>query len=290
MDAIYVQIPAYRDRELGKTLLDLYAKAANPRRLRTAVLWQRGPDERLDRRIAALPNLELIEVPHQQSRGCNWARNQLQQGWRGEPFTLLLDSHQRFVANWDDMVIAMYRGLRRRGVAKPMITGYLPAYDPEREPGARLKRPYKIYPMARDAGILTRLTSYPIPFWTSLRGPIPANFLSLHFAFVGGWFNEEVVFDPEVYFFGDEVLASARAFTSGYDMFHPHRILGWHCFNRRSRVPHWDDHAGWGDLQTRSMVRIRKVLTRSYRGRFGLGRERSLADYESHILTKLIEH
>jgi hypothetical protein len=39
---IFVQIPAYRDPDLGPTLEDLFAKAADPDALRVVVLWQRA--------------------------------------------------------------------------------------------------------------------------------------------------------------------------------------------------------------------------------------------------------
>ena len=45
---IFVQIPAYRDTELGATVRDLVKKARDPASLRIAVLWQKGPDEEFD--------------------------------------------------------------------------------------------------------------------------------------------------------------------------------------------------------------------------------------------------
>jgi hypothetical protein len=285
---IYVQVPAYRDRELAKTLLDLYRKAAEPKQLRARVVWQHSADEVLPQAVRDLPALEIVDVPFARSRGCNWARSLLQRDWRGEPYTLLIDSHQRFVRDWDVQLIRMHRELCG-GIEKPLITGYLPAYDPEREPGGRRKRPYKIYPLAREQGVLTKLTSYPIPFWTSLHRPIAADFVSLHFIFAAGEFNRELPFDPKIYFFGDEVVTSARAFTAGYDLFHPHVIVGWHCYDRKTRIPHWNDHPGWRDQHERSVVHMRRLLQGRDRSGYGLGNARSLDDYEKSIQVKLVE-
>jgi hypothetical protein len=289
MDSIYVQVPAYRDRELSRTLLDLYGKAANPRRLRVAVVWQHDDDEVLSDGVRELPNLEIIDVPYQNSLGCNWARNILQQRWRGERYTLLIDSHHRFARNWDVETLKMYSQLQARGIRKPLLTTYLPAYEPHREPGGRRKRPYKIYWHSREEGLLTRLTSYPIAHWTSLHTPIEADFASLHFLFVAGQFNEEIPFDPEIYFFGDEVLVSLRAFTAGYDLFHPHRVVGWHCYNRESRIPHWDDHQRWYQQHQRSLLRMRKLFQGRYRGPYGLGSRRRIRDFEDRIQMRLVE-
>ncbi len=289
-DQIYVQIPSYRDCELPATLLDLYRKAAEPERLRVRVVWQFGEGENLPSAVRELPGLELEAVPHKESKGCNWARRRLQQAWRGEPYTLLLDSHHRFIRYWDRELMAMFRQIKRSGTAKPIITGYLPAYDPEREPQARKRRPYKIYPLSREDGLLSRLTSYPIPGHDKLLAPISADFASLHFLFAEGRFNQEIQFDPAIYFFGDEVVTSLRAFTHGYDLFHPHRVIGWHCYNRATRVPHWNDHAGWHRQQKASMSLMRRLFSGTYRGRYGPGTERRIADYEDHILVRLIEN
>jgi hypothetical protein len=288
MDAIYVQVPAYRDHELERTLLELYGKAARPERLRVGVVWQHAEEERLSARVRALPGLEILDVPYQESGGCNWARNLLQQRWRGEPYTLLIDSHHRFPRGWDVKTVDLFSGLHEGGVAKPILTAYLPSYEPAREPGGRKKRPYRIYALGRDEGILTKLTSYPIPLWTALRRPIEADFASLHFLFTFGRFNEEVRFDPEVYLFGDEVLTGLRAFTAGYDLFHAHVVLGWHCYDRRSRTPHWDDHQQWREQQRRSLDKLRALFSGFYDGPYGLGSRRTLEDYEDVIQTRLV--
>jgi Glycosyltransferase (GlcNAc) len=286
---IYVQIPAYRDSELPKTLLDLYAKAAAPERLRTCVIWQRGPDETLPSTVRALPRLDIVEFAAETSQGCNWARAIAQQRWGEEEYTLVIDSHHRFVRGWDEAAIAMHKQLCDRGVAKPLLTAYLPAYDPQREPGARRKRPYRIIPYGRDHGVLTRLASTPIPLWTSLSEPLDADFLSLHFIFAAGQFNDEIRFSPRIYFFGDEVVTGVRAYTSGYDLYHPHRLLGWHCYDRSGRVPHWDDHPGWHHQHEQSLSVMRRFLTGDYTDDIlRLGTQRTVADYEAHTLTKLV--
>ncbi|ART68821.1 hypothetical protein BTO20_09665 [Mycobacterium dioxanotrophicus] len=286
---IYVQIPAYRDTELPKTLLDLYGKAAAPERLRTCVIWQHAPHESLPREVWELPGIEIVDIDADRSRGCNWARSMAQQRWQDEEYTLIIDSHHRFARGWDDAAIAMHRQLRDQGVRKPLLTAYLPAYDPQREPGARRKRPYRIIPYGRDRGILTKLASTPIPWWTSLTEPVVADFVSLHFIFTAGEFNRDIRFSPRIYFFGDEVVTSVRAYTHGYDLYHPHRILGWHCFDRAGRVPHWNDHPDWHQQHERSLSVMRRFFAGDYIDDvLVLGTERTVAEFENHTLTPLV--
>jgi hypothetical protein len=282
---VYVQIPAYRDRELSATLLDLYENATRPARLRTRVVWQHAPGEALDPLVADLPGLELVPFPHIESRGCNWARAQLQDAWNGERYTLLLDSHHRFVPGWDDVMVGMYEDLRARGVAKPLLTAYLPPYDPARDRASWQRKAYKIYPMSRDDGVLTRLTSHPM--LPGLPGPVEAEFLSLHFVFADGAFNRTVRFDPDIYFFGDEVLTGLRAFTWGYDLFHPHVVVGWHLYDRATRVTHWADHALWHEQQAASLAKLRTLFAGAPTEL--LGPHRTVAAYEDWIMAPLVE-
>jgi hypothetical protein len=65
---IFVQIPAYRDPELSPTLHDLFSKARNPEALRVAVLWQRAPDDRVEREVLRRKNLEIIDVSYRDSK------------------------------------------------------------------------------------------------------------------------------------------------------------------------------------------------------------------------------
>jgi hypothetical protein len=67
-----------------------------------------------------------------------------------------------------------------------------------------------------------------IPNWETLTEPIPSRFYSAHFCFTLGQFTKEVSHDPEFYFHGEEISIAVRAFTHGYDLFHPHKLVIWH--------------------------------------------------------------
>jgi hypothetical protein len=140
--------------------------------------------------------------------------------------------------------------------------------------------------LGRQEGVLTKLTSYPITAWRTLEAPIPADFLSLHFLFAAGRFNSEVPADPEIYFFGDEVAMGMRAFTWGYELLHPHRVLGWHAYDRTCRVPHWDDHPDWHQRHRKSLARLRRLFRGSGDG---LGPVRRIDEYEQRIMLDLVE-
>lgn len=286
---IFVQIPAYRDAELASTVRSLYARADRPDRLRTVIAWQRGPDEGdLPADVRELPGIEILETAARESRGPNRARRDIQLRYDGEDLTLMLDSHMRFVPGWDTAAIEMLAAISARSDDRAILTAYLPGFIPRAGARGRRTQPTRIYPLHRQDGVLTRLTSYPLPFWQRLDEPVEAEYLSLHFVLARGEFNEAVPHDPEIYFFGDEVALGCRAYTHGWTLWHPHRVIGWHAYDRSTRVPHWDTHPQWHAAHLRSLARLRAMFAGEPQYRDLLGRDRSVADYERHIMTPLV--
>lgn len=283
---IYIQIPAYRDSELQPTLYDMMQQAARPEQLRIGIAWQYDEGrERLDFSFIEKHKMEVIKIPASQSKGCNWARSLLQEKWNGEKYTLFLDSHHRFVPGWDEQVIDMYESLRSRS-QKPILSAYLPVYDPFNDPSGRGHAPLKICFHERRKGMAFRLNSKEMK--SPLNEPFAAHFTSLHFLFAEGAINKDIQFDPSIYFFADEIAVALRAYTKGYDLFHPHTILGWHLYDRATRVTHWADHAGWRKQMEASEERLFRLYRGYITGRFGVGLQRSVKNYEDYIGMSLI--
>ena len=256
--SIFVQIASYRDPELAHTIADCVANAASPERLSFGICWQRDPSESLP--CAGSRGVRVVEVPYQESRGVCWARRAIQALYDGEDYTLQLDSHHRFVPGWDEQCLALMDGLRSRGVARPLLTTYAPSYDPQTDPDGRAQAAWKITfdKFAPSGGLVQR----PAVMRSAEQGagPLPARFLSAHFAFADGRFCLDVPYDEQLYFHGEEIDVAVRAFTKGYDLFHPDRIIVWHEYSRNYRRKHWDDHPDWWMADARSQERVRQRL------------------------------
>jgi hypothetical protein len=126
-----------------------------------------------------------------------------------------------------------------------------------------------------------------IPNWQNLTEPVPARFYSAHYCFTLGQFCEEVPHDEQYYFHGEEISIAARAFTWGFDLFHPHKVLIWHEYTRKGRIKCWDDDKDWGTKNNISHLKNRKLFGmdgESYNpkefGKYGFGYIRTLRDYE----------
>ena len=285
---IFIQIASYRDPQLLPTIRDCIKNAKNPKNLVFGICWQRDQSESLEE-FADDKRFKIIDVPHLESRGACWARNKIQQLYSNEKYTFQLDSHHRFVQNWDELLINMIKDLQKKGHKKPLLTSYIPSFDPENDPDARIQKPWKMdFDRFIPEGPVFFLPST-IDNWQQLDSPIAARFYSAHFCFTLGEFANEVQHDPEYYFHGEEISIAVRAFTHGYDLFHPHRVIAWHEYTRKGRTKHWDDVKDWGKLNS-NCHRRNKILfgmdgedPKSIDfGKYGFGTERSLEDYERY--------
>ena len=280
--SIFVSIAAYRDPELVPTIEHCLSNAKSPDQIHFGLCWQHGEDEKLPSSIMNDPRMRIRDVDWRQSKGACWARAQIMDLWDGEDYYLQIDSHHRFAKHWDAKLI---RFARLTKSPKPVLTAYCPPYEPGDETN-RSNAPMKMdFDYFTEDGIAMFKPAM-LNNGEIARQPIPARFLSGHFLFAPGSFVEEVPYDPDLYFHGEEITLAIRAYTWGYDLFHPHRTLLWHEYTRDYRRKHWDDHvvAGaverpWHERDGESKNHVRRFLSDPYQGRFACGPARTFDQY-----------
>jgi hypothetical protein len=282
--SIFVSVASYRDPELVPTLQDCVRKARHPADLHFGVCWQHDPDE------PPLPDLSparisLIRLPWQDSGGACWARAQVMSLWNGEDFFLQIDSHHRFVQDWDALLLDQ---LERSGAERPLLSTLPADFDPA------LPMPTQAAPTAMGLAQFTRegipvYLSLPRPDWDPKQPPVRTRFLAAGLVFTLGRFVQDVPYDPALYFLGEEITLAIRAFTHGYSLFHPSVHVLWHQYNRQRRVMHWDDHRvarGRGpsgkERDHASLMRVRQFLREPHVGAYGCGLARRFEEYEAY--------
>ena len=324
-NTIFVQIASYRDPQLIPTLIDLIDNADHPELLNVTVCWQHAVDENienfLDKGFDIVSHeesskigdeihtitkngatIQLIDIYYLKTHGACWARNKIQQYYNNEKYTMQLDSHHRFIKGWDTTLIDMLESVRDVS-PKPLLTAYVPSFDPENDPKGRVQEPWKqdFDRFIPEGTHFTRPST--IDDWKERTKPMRARFYSAHFAFADGSFAIEVQHDPEMFFHGEEVSIGARAFTHGYDLYHPHIPVVWHEYTRVGRVKVWDDFTQRqkekGKINNH-WVEMNDISHRRYRilwgmdgedsgqidfGKYGFGTVRSIKDYEEYTGT-----
>ena len=293
-DKILIQIAAYRDPELVPTIENCLAEAKYPENLVFAIGHQYSGEDLFTKDFDKYRDdsrFKIIDVPYDKAQGVCWMRHQIQKLWDDEEYTLQLDSHHRFIKNWDVELKDIVNYLRVKGHNKPIISSYAPSYFPDKDPKGRTQ---EIWSLTVDR-FLPEGPSFLTPEVLSNKNydePIPGRFLSGHFIFTLGKFCKEVPYDPYFYFHGEETSLAARAYTHGYDIFLPPKVYVWHEYTRNGKKKHWDDHTTYDTLNKTSYQRFRQLFgvggecspcAKKSMSEYWFGTERTLEQYENYV-------
>ena len=307
---IGVIVPSFRDILCAETLNEVYHKAKNPSRLHVVVV------EELLERDSACVNSLLEERTHSPAF-VNWLLNnvrvlqkpaELQKGVHFNCFQALAllpktdfifrtDSHMHFLAGFDKLLVAAFNNTKDE---KAVVSGW--AAFVQREPYEhavdRLPRNYTVL-LPCNISVWPRLG---LPFVNGIHeakvGSVKCFAGKEHcrgllvlgaFIFARRHFWVAVPYDPylEHIFLGEQFLLSARAFTHGYNVYHPKRSFVFHHYFKNWRGRYKYRASVNRDLikTKRAKNRAQKLLERSYDPlmcddaeleRYGMGKERSL--------------
>jgi hypothetical protein len=268
---MFVNIAAYRDPELVPTIADLFAKARWPHDINVGVVQQTFyADTRINH-----DRVNIVHVQAEHALGPCWARHRGYKLWFGEEYVLQIDSHMRFADGWDRLLLDE---LAACPSSKPMLTTYPCGY----EPPDKIMSTASVFLGAKEFSSSGMLSQQGI-IKPKPEKPLKTAFLAAGFLFGRSAWIQEVPYDPELYFLGEEQTLAARLWTNGWDLFGPTQNIVWHCYMPKSRPLHWEDHKHWGQIDIRSLERIRRVLRINDApidvGRFDLGTTRSFDQY-----------
>ena len=288
-ETIFISLASYRDKELVPTIEDIISQASQPKNLRFGICWQRGEEENLDQYIND-PRFIIIDVPYKEAKGVCWARNLIQKQFNNETYILQLDSHHRFKKGWDTILKNKLKLLKKKGTKKPIISTYIPSYEPDREPKGRCQDVWNLSfdRFMPEGAVFLRPNGMPEEWVSKKKKTMPrGRFLSGHFIFTDGHFYKNVPYDPHLYFHGEETSYAVRAYTHGYDIFQMDEIVAWHFYHRDGNIRHWDEHSDWDDINKNSFKRFKKLFNvdgegddKVMWGPYGLGKERTLQEFE----------
>ena len=280
-------IPCYRDSETPHTIKDCVEKASGYHDINVGVFWQLSEDDNIMPNDLHGLNVRNLFCGHNESLGCCWARHRLStEIYKDEDYILSIDSHTRFVQNWDKILVSLFN--KHKG--KHIISTYPNAYEP---PDKLLNsRPFKIQAHAQTSDGLPLLSPIECTGLMNLNHYIAGGFL-----FGDRFMFKDVPYDPHLYFFGEEVTLSARFYTSGYSIWTPGQVILYHYYVRESSPHHWTDNMSSDQVAFRasSVERAKYIMgLDSYNpnlteiSKYGLGTLRTLNDYYSATKIKML--
>lgn len=284
MNKIFVQIAAYRDPELPKTIESLLNNAKNPENLSIGIVRQyHEADMGLDdiSKFEDDKRFKIINMHFSEAKGVCFARLKLQKLYNNEDYTLQLDSHHKFVKNWDVKLIEMFESLKKSGVQKPLLTTYLPAYTADIEPIEENSVPTIMKFSKFAPGKVILMIPDFMKKWKERTLPYKARFISGHFVFTSGDFCTLIPYDDDYYFHGEEINLSIRAYLNGFEFYHPHKVIAWHEYTRKGRAKHWEDDKTWVDMDNKAKIKNIKFLEDLETNNPKLNK--TLQDYENYV-------
>lgn len=297
---IFIALAAFNEYLLEQTIRDAIYRAKHPENLVFGILDQHMLNRRESlRSLPEKPNIRYIYTTPVDSRGACWARYLTFSLYQDEEYILQIDSHTVFSQDWDETLISELEYLRSIGYTKPLLTAYPPAFSHENgvstildagpDVSTMITRPSpgKEHAPMSDENAIVGFHA----FRCGVHDYVPACHVSGGFFFTLGKFSQEVPYDPNLYFWGEEQSLAIRAFTRGWDMFHPKTVPLYHLYGRPEdkQVHHWHSEwerqrdYNWHDLDVKSRARLRDLLFhKKDLGVFGLGADRSLSDFADY--------
>lgn len=281
---IFIQIASYRDEELPKTIESCLKNAAFPERLRFGIYNQYDEDTEHYLDIYKDDNrFNITGIPWEESRGVGVARNACNQLYNDEDFTMQIDSHMRFVQEWDTKLINEWLECDDE---KAVLSSYPPEYryDGDREIFIDIE-PSMLVVRSFDNGFIPVFKSHPVG--PKISRPLRANFVCGGFMFSVGKVCRDIPYCKDICFTGEEIVHSVRLFTFGYRVYCLSKWHLYHLYDRPNGKRFWHDFNDteshkeiYTKMATESDQMVRSILLEGNTDL--LGSANSLEDFENY--------
>lgn len=290
--SIFVSVASYCDPLLRFTLASARSQASRPERLFFGVVEQAaaGQAMRLDDEWSRA-HLRFTRIDALEARGPCWARALAMALYRGEDWFLQVDSHTWFEPGWDDRLLR-WGQWAVQAQPRSLLTCYPNPFRwvdgaPVALPVTQQVLAFVVSDSAQfgDADPVLGFECVPV----ETRAPVPGFHIAAGCLFAPGRIVEELPYDPRLYFHGEEQAFALRAWTRGWQILHVPGMPMYHLYTAPGAPPrplHWSPEEDErravrsAALDAAARQRLRALLWEGADlGVYGLGAERSLADY-----------
>lgn len=330
-ETIYVSVASYRDWECQPTVEDMFLRAEHPERLRVAIIDQRAENDSVQ--PCAVPEkpcsedpsqtlcrfhhlIDRYEVPAHLSVGPVFARHLANRMYRGEYFAMQVDSHVRFIRNWDSDIISQWESAKNEmGVLSVYLSDIIGSIDPVTFENHHPARPIMCKTDYEGNGKMRHLRHGQQPEGVpGIHGePTLHPFWAAGFSFARGHFTVQVPYDQyqPMVFQGEEIFMGLRGFTYGYDYYAPETSVAFHMYaikenkEKRKKIKlFWENEKMYPGSAVEGMKRLNGIIgmgdpddvDKYYKGDehfYGLGnarpKEKFFQLYGIHTDTKMVE-
>ena len=273
------------------TLRNALAQAAHPDRLVFGVVEQAQPGQHFATPAGWGRQLRWSRLPAQESRGPCWARALAMALYQGEHWYLQVDSHTWFEPGWDERLLR-WAAICSELNPRCLLTCYPNPFRMEAgQPRAMIVSDRVLAHVVKEGQAFD--AQHPTLLFECVPVASEVPVAGLHVAagalFAPGRMVDELPYDPQLFFHGEEQALALRAYTRGWDIFHVPQMPLYHLYTEpgaASRPLHWSpEHDAQRAITSQQLTlhaqqRLRALLwDGADLGVYGLGQVRSLADY-----------
>ncbi|GAM22327.1 hypothetical protein SAMD00019534_055020 [Acytostelium subglobosum LB1] len=216
----------------------------------------------------ALNNIRRTTMTVPESRGPTLARQRASMLYRNETYYMQIDSHVRFIVDWDLYVMNDLWSLKgraskgRHGVPKAILSAYPMPYE-ETDPGLPKDDQKEVSRLCKAVFNKNGMITFNGYILKATATPAEIPFVAAGFFFGNAEFLEKVPFDPHLpnLFEGEEILLTVRLFTiGGYRFFAPTKNLCYHYYMRSKHPKFWNDNTSYQIEMAQSQDRVKYIL------------------------------
>jgi hypothetical protein len=290
-NTIYVAIASYKDTRLLDTIVNMLERAKYPENIYIGIVEQEDVNKRLVIKEEWRDTIRYIGINPEESRGCCWARSITNTLYRGEKWHLQIDAHMLFGQDWDLWMINTLAAVQHIN-PKSIVSAFSTAF---------YIKDGQVALEAINAGINTTAikvnttfepNSYLLhtePGYLISGAPVKACTLLAGFIFTSGNWIQEIPYDPNFYFSGEEQGLAIRSYTHGWDIFSPPAAPIYHLYDnplsseRRPRRENPENdkvaHEKAASLLALAEKRLSRLIEGEDLGVYSLGKVRTLEEY-----------
>jgi hypothetical protein len=286
MSSIFVQIPSYHDYELNRTVRDAINKSSKLNFINFGI--HVCYYETIDFVVPNGENIKIEISKGPQNIGVGKSRNIANSFYDGEDYYLQIDSHCRFEENWDESLINNYNKYKSFGT-KPVISAYPGSYEYLNKELNIINNKFNVTytnfveELSFNNDLVPHQRAEP-----NFGNNVFTKSVSASSIFSDGSISD-IPPNPDIYFWGEEILTALRFYTRGYDLMLPERQNVYHLYynhyqtyeNLRRQVGS-DFPEKTQLLDQMSKRTLENIILNNKIGYYELGSDRTLEDYENY--------
>lgn len=282
-ETIFISIASYRDGELIKTVRSAWDNARFKDSLFFSIVSQAEDEEHPDLSFIPENQIRYVKVHWKETKGACWAREIASRDIHQKYF-LQIDSHSRFRPDWDVILVDGYKSYQTKWGNRMVLTNYPDSYSIDWETGEDILSQWPVeYKLRAEWDEGSRMVQ---ARWEECQPEDFGHevfFVSANNLFCESTIIQEIPYDNQLYFTGEEPSLALRYYTRGIKIISPSIKYMYTNYDRENakRPLHWVDNGDWWKLNKSSYQRLAKIMTGDMSlGIYGIGSMELYKEYQ----------